>query len=358
MARVFNFSAGPSVLPESVLEKAKNEMLDYGGTGTSVMEMSHRSKAFLSIIEGAEELVRQNMSIPQGYQVLFLQGGASLQFIMLAQNFLTLNKKADFVNTGAWSKKAIGEAKKFGEVRVIASSEDKTFSYLPEVPAPNRDADFLHITYNNTIYGTQFHQIPETNGVPLFADISSGVLSEPLDVSKFDFLYAGAQKNLGPAGLALVIIKDSLLDRIPSGIPTYLDYKTHVENKSLFNTPPCWAIYIFQLVQKWIQEEGGTDVLFARNKEKADLLYNYLDDSSFFSPTVSNPHRSLMNIPFLSPNEESNALFIKEAEAAGFINLKGHRSVGGMRASIYNAMPLEGVQRLVEFMKAFEAKHQ
>jgi phosphoserine aminotransferase len=358
MARVFNFSAGPSVLPEEVLQEAAADMLDYKGTGMSVMEMSHRSKAFTEIIENAEAAVRKNMNVPEGYHVLFIQGGASLQFIMQAQNFLTVNKKADFINTGAWSKKAITEAKKFGEVRVVASSEDKTFTYIPEIPAFDPEADFVHITYNNTIYGTQFHEIPDTKGIPLFADISSGVLSKPLDISKFDLLYGGAQKNLGPAGMALVIVKDSLLERIPEGLPTYLDYRTHVKNKSLFNTPPCWAIYIFGLVQEWILKQGGPEKLFKANEEKAALLYNYLDESPFFTGTVVKKDRSLMNVPFLSPSEELNAKFIAEATKAGLENLKGHRTVGGMRASIYNAMPLEGVQKLVTFMKDFEKNNQ
>jgi phosphoserine aminotransferase len=277
---------------------------------------------------------------------------------MLAQNFLTVNKKADFINTGAWSKKAIAEAKKFGEVRVVASSEDKTYTYIPEIPEFDPEADFVHITYNNTIYGTQFHEIPDTKGIPLFADVSSGILSKPLDVSKFDLIYGGAQKNLGPAGMALVIVKDSLLERIPEGLPTYLDYRTHVKAKSLFNTPPCWAIYVFGLVQEWILKQGGPEKLFQTNEEKAALLYNYLDESSFFNGTVVKKDRSLMNIPFLSPSEELNAKFITEAKDAGFENLKGHRTVGGMRASIYNAMPLEGVQKLVAFMKEFEKNNK
>lgn len=360
--RVFNFSAGPSMLPEAVLKQAAEEMLDYKGSGQSVMEMSHRSKVYEGIIAQAEALVRQNMGIPDDYAVLFLQGGASLQFTMLPMNFMTKSKKADFTLTGAWAVKAVEEAGKFGTAHVVGSSKDKKWSYLPAITGADPEADYFHITYNNTIEGTQYHTIPEVK-VPLFADISSGAMSEPLDVTKFDLLYAGAQKNLGPAGVTLVILKKSLLDRIPEGLPTMLNYKTHVENGSMFNTPPCYAIYVFMLIQQWIVDMGGPAKLYAANAEKAKLLYGFLDQSKYFYSPVEASVRSLMNVPFLTrvtdpeASEAMNKKFVKEAEAAGLVNLAGHRSVGGMRASIYNAMPLAGVQRLVEFLADFEKKN-
>ncbi|HPX61623.1 MAG TPA: 3-phosphoserine/phosphohydroxythreonine transaminase [Deltaproteobacteria bacterium] len=363
MKRVFNFSAGPSVLPESVLQKAADEMLCYGASGQSVMEMSHRSKDYEPIIAEAEALVRQNMGISDNYHVLFLQGGASLQFHMLPLNFMTIRKKADFTLTGAWPQKAIEEAQKLGTVNIVGSSKDKKWSYLPEIKGADPEADYFHICNNNTIEGTQYHQIPDVGNVPLIGDISSSALSAPMDVNRFAVLYAGAQKNLGPAGLTLVIIRKDMMERIPAGLPSMLSYKVHADNQSMFNTPPCYAIYIFKLVQEWIRDMGGPEVVFRMNAEKAKLLYDYLDSSSFFYNPVEKAVRSLMNVPFLTREQDAekadvlNKKFVKEAEAAGLVNLAGHRSVGGMRASIYNAMPLEGVKALVAFMKEFESKN-
>lgn len=359
--RVFNFSAGPSMLPEEVLTKAASEMLDYQGSGQSVMEMSHRSKEFEGIIKDAEVLVRENMKIPENYHVLFLQGGASLMFHMIPLNFMTVNKKADYTLTGAWATKAIEEANRLGKVNIVGSSKDKKWSYLPEVKGADSEADYFHICYNNTIEGTQYHNLPETGKVPLFADISSGVLSENLDVSRFGLLYAGAQKNLGPAGVTLVIIRKDLMDRIPEGLPAMLNFKTHVDNGSMFNTPPCYSIYVFKMVQEWIKNNGGTSQLYAANKAKAELLYSFLDNSKFFYSPVEKSARSFMNVPFITRVEDAEAAevvnkkLVKEAAALGMVNLAGHRSVGGMRASIYNAMPLDGVKKLVDFLKAFEA---
>ena len=363
MKRVFNFSAGPSVLPEAVLQKAADEMMCYGTSGQSVMEMSHRSKDYVAIINRAEALVRENMAISDDYHVLFLQGGASLQFHMLPLNFLTINRKADFTLTGAWAQKAIEEAQKLGTVNIVGSSKDKKWSYLPEIVGADPQADYFHICYNNTIEGTQYHNLPDVGNVPLIADTSSAALSKPLDVNRFAVLYAGAQKNLGPAGLTLVIIRKDMIERIPAGLPAMLSYKTHVESKSMYNTPPCYSIYIFMLVQEWIRDMGGPEVLYKRNAEKARRLYDFLDHSAYFSNPVEKSVRSLMNVPFLINEadagkcEELNKKFVSESEAAGLVNLAGHRSVGGMRASIYNAMPLEGVQTLIEFMKNFEAKN-
>ena len=363
MKRVYNFSAGPSILPESVLRKAANEMLCYETSGQSVMEMSHRSKPFAAIISEAESLIRQNMDIPDNYHVLFLQGGASLQFHMLPLNFMTINKKADFTLTGTWAQKAVDEAQKLGVANIVGSSKDKKWSYLPEISGADPEADYFHICYNNTIEGTQYHAIPDTGKTPLIADISSGVLSKPLDVKRFAVLYAGAQKNLAPSGVTLVIIRKDMMDRIPDELPAMLSYKTHVDNGSMYNTPPCYAIYIFKLVQEWIRDMGGPKAIFAINEEKARILYDFLDNSSFFFNPVDKGVRSLMNIPFLTKEtdkEKSDVLnkkFVKESEAAGLVNLAGHRSVGGMRASIYNAMPLEGVKALVEFMKKFKTEN-
>lgn len=364
MARVYNFSAGPSVLPESVLRRAAEEMLDHGGSGQSVMEMSHRSKEFAKIIEEAERLVRLNLRIPDSYEVLFLQGGASLQFTMIPMNFLTGSRKADITLTGAWAQKAYEEIARVGTAVVRGSSQDKKFSYLPEIDGISPDADYFHITYNNTIEGTQYHRLPDTGGIPLVADASSGILSEPLDISRFALLYAGAQKNLGPAGVTLVIVSKDFLQRAPDAksLPPMLSYRLMAEHKSLYNTPPCYAIYILKLVQEWILETGGVEALFERNRRKAQLLYDYLDQSAFFFNPVRPEDRSLMNVPFITriedpvKAEEINKLFVKEAEKAGLVNLAGHRSVGGMRASIYNAMPMEGVERLVEFMRDFEKR--
>ncbi|MFP4014503.1 MAG: 3-phosphoserine/phosphohydroxythreonine transaminase [Chitinispirillaceae bacterium] len=359
MARVYNFSAGPSMLPEEVLKRAAEEMLDYQGTGMSVMEMSHRSSAFMNIINDAEKLLRELMNIPENYKVLFLQGGASTQFAMVALNLLGKDGKADYVNTGAWSKKAIKEAKRYGEVRVVASSEDKNFNYIPALTKDSFDqtASYAHITTNNTIFGTRFVDIPDTGNVPLVADMSSNILSEELDVTRFGLIYAGAQKNIGPAGVTVVIIREDLIGRELDITPTMLTYKTHVENGSMFNTPPCYPIYIAKLVFDWLKEKGGVKAVQKVNEEKAALLYEFLDNSELFKGTVVPECRSLMNVPFVLPTDELNAAFIKEATAAGFVNLKGHRSVGGMRASIYNAMPVEGVKALIDFMKQFEQKN-
>lgn len=358
MSRVYNFSAGPSCLPEEVLQQAAAEMLDYKGTGMSVMEMSHRSKPYQAIIDETEALARELMCIPENYKVLFLQGGASLQFAMIPQNLMVNHKRAAFMNTGAWSDKAIKEAKKFGEALVVASSKESTFNYIPEIPAIPENIDYFYICANNTIYGTKFNEFPQTGNVPLIADFSSCIMSEKVDVSKFGLIFAGAQKNLGPAGVCLVIIRDDLVGKAPESTPTMMNYQTHVDNGSMFNTPPTYGIYIMGLVFQWIKKNGGIEAMEKRNREKAALLYDFLDSSSMFKGTVVAKDRSLMNVPFVTGNEELDAAFIKEATAAGFVNLKGHRSVGGMRASIYNAMPTEGVRALVDFMKAFEAKNK
>ncbi|WP_040195901.1 3-phosphoserine/phosphohydroxythreonine transaminase [Candidatus Soleaferrea massiliensis] len=357
MSRVYNFSAGPSTLPEWVLNKAASEMLDYEGSGQSVMEMSHRSKVYSSIIESCESLLREILSIPDNYKVLFLQGGASSQFAMVPLNIMNKNGKADFVLTGQWAKKAYAEAQKFGECNVVASSADKTFSYIPKLTPDmfSKDADYVHICYNNTIYGTRFHELPDVGDKPIVADMSSCILSEPMDVSKYGIIFAGAQKNMGPAGLTVVIIREDLIGNAREGTPTMFDYKTHAENGSMYNTPPTYAIYICKLVLDWIKNEvGGIEAMKKLNEEKAQMFYDYLDSSKMFKGTVVKEDRSLMNIPFVTGDEELDKKFVKEADAAGFVNLKGHRSVGGMRASIYNAMPKQGVIDLIAFMKEFE----
>jgi phosphoserine aminotransferase len=356
MARVYNFSAGPSMLPEAVLKKASEEMLDYNGSGQSVMEMSHRSAVYTGIINGAETLVRKVMQIPENYHVLFLQGGASSQFAMVPLNLMTEKKTVDFIHTGQWSKKAIAEAKRYGEVRVVASSEDTTFTYIPDLNGVNFDPDaaYVHITTNNTIYGTRFTTLPETGNVPLVADMSSNILSEVIDVSKFGIIYAGAQKNIAPAGVTIVIIREDLVGEAIEYTPTMFKYKTHVDAKSLYNTPPCYGIYMAKLMLEWLLEQGGVEAMQKRNEEKAAILYSFLDESALFKGTVVPEHRSLMNVPFVLPSDELNAAFLKKATQQGFVNLKGHRTVGGMRASIYNAMPQEGVRDLVAFMKKFE----
>jgi len=356
MERVYNFSAGPSMLPLPVLEKVQKELVCYGNSGMSVMEMSHRSKVFEEIIEGAEKLLRELMNIPDNYKVLFLQGGGSTQFAMIPLN-LFKNKKADFVKTGQWAKKAIQEASKFGTANVVASSEDKTYSYIPVLDKKtfSPDADYFYITHNNTIYGTRYTELPDTGSVPLVADISSDIMSEVIDVSKFGLLFAGAQKNVGPAGVTIVIVREDLVGEPLEGTPTMLTYSTHVDAKSLYNTPPCFAIYVAGLVFQWVKEMGGVSGIQKINEEKAGILYDFLDASKIFKGTVVPKDRSLMNVPFVTDSDEINAKFIKEASAAGFVNLKGHRTVGGMRASIYNAMPVEGVQKLVDFMKKFES---
>ena len=359
MARVFNFSAGPAMMPEEVLKIAASEMLDYQNTGTSVMEMSHRSNAFIAVANDAEKLLRELMDIPANYKVLFLQGGASTQFAMVPLNLMGENGKADYVNTGMWSKKAISEAKKYGKVNVVATSDDKNFNYIPALKKEMFDpqAAYVHITPNNTIFGTRFNSLPDTGNVPLVADMSSCILSEVYDVNKFGIIYAGAQKNIGPAGVTIVIIREDLLGKELPVTPTMLGYKVHVENESMYNTPPCYSLYIAKLVFEWLKNKGGVKAMQKINEDKAAILYDFLDNSKQFKGTVEKEFRSLMNVPFVLPTEDLNNAFIKQATAAGFINLKGHRSVGGMRASIYNAMPVEGVQKLVDFMKKFESEN-
>ena len=360
MARVYNFSAGPSMLPEEVLKKAAAEMLDYEGSGQSVMEMSHRSKVYQSIIDAAEANVRELMGVPDNYKVLFLQGGASSQFAMVPLNLMNKNKKADYVITGQWAKKAYKEGARYGDAHVVASSEDKTFSYIPKLDKSTftPDADYFHICMNNTIYGTKWHTLPETGDVPLVADISSCLMSEPIDVTKFGVLYAGAQKNLAPAGVTLVIIREDLIGNAQDITPTMFNYQTHADNSSMFNTPPCYTIYIAKLVMDWIKSLGGLEAMKERNEKKAALLYDYLDNNSLFKGTVVPEDRSLMNAPFITGDKDLDAEFVAESTKAGFVNLKGHRTVGGMRASIYNAMPYEGVQKLVDFMAEFEKAHK
>ena len=360
MKRVYNFSAGPAVLPEEVLREAAEEMLDYNGTGMSVMEMSHRSKAFEEIIQNAEKDLRELMNIPDNYKVLFLQGGASQQFAMVPMNLMK-NKVADYIVTGQWAKKAAAEAKLYGKVNIIASSADKTFSYIPDLKdiKISEDADYVYICHNNTIYGPKYNELPEVGDKILVADMSSDILSEPVDVTKYGLIFAGAQKNIGPAGVVIVIIREDLItDEVLPGTPTMLKYKTHADNGSLYNTPPAYGIYICGKVFKWIKQKGGLEVMKKLNEEKAAILYDYLDSSSLFKGTVVKEDRSLMNVPFVTGSEELDAKFVKEAKAAGFENIKGHRTVGGMRASIYNAMPIEGVKALVEFMKKFEAENK
>ncbi len=359
MARVYNFSAGPSMLPLEVLETAAKEMLEYGTSGQSVMEMSHRSKDYDAIIKTAEADLREIMNIPDNYEVLFLQGGASTQFAMIPMNLMNKNKKADFVITGQWANKAYKEAARYGEAKAVASSADKTYSYIPELNKEDftPDADYFHICMNNTIYGTKWNELPDTGDVPLVADISSCILSEPIDVSKFGLLYAGAQKNVAPAGLTIVIVRKDLLGNAMDITPTMLNYVTHAENDSMFNTPPCYTIYVAGLTFKWIKKLGGLEKMAEINKEKAAILYDFLDNSKMFKGTVVKEDRSLMNVPFVTGDEELDAKFVKAAAAAGFVNLKGHPSVGGMRASIYNAMPIEGVKKLVEFMAEFEKEN-
>ncbi len=354
MARVYNFSAGPSQLPEPVLRKAATELLEYGTTGQSVMEMSHRSPEYEAIINECEALIRSLLGVPENYKVLFLQGGASSQFAMVPMN-LCKNGKADYVVTGLWGKKAFQEGGRFLKARELASSADRNFTYIPEIDpaAIDPEADFLHICYNNTIYGSCFTQPPESP-VPLVADMSSCIFSQPIDVSRFGIIYAGAQKNLGPAGVTVAIVREDLIGDCMPGTPAMFQYKIHAENGSMYNTPPTYTIYICKLVLEWLRDEiGGLEKMYAYNQQKAAVLYNYLDSSSLFRGTVEKPYRSLMNIPFVTGDAELDKAFVKQAAAEGFINLKGHRSVGGMRASIYNAMPIEGVEKLVDCMKRF-----
>lgn len=359
MGRVYNFSAGPAVLPEDVLKEAAEEMLDYKGTGMSVMEMSHRSKAFESIIHEAETDIRDLMGIPDPYKVLFLQGGASQQFAMIPMNLMK-NRVGDYIITGQWAKKAYEEAQLYGTAHAIASSADKTFSYIPDctdLPV-SENADYVYICENNTIYGTKFQNLPDTKGKPLVSDVSSCFLSEPVDVSKYGVIFGGVQKNVGPAGLVIVIIREDLItEDVLAGTPTMLRYKTHAENNSLYNTPPAYGIYICGKVFQWLKKQGGLSAMKEYNEKKAKILYDYLDQSNLFQGTVEKSDRSLMNVPFITGDADLDALFVKEAKASGLENLKGHRSVGGMRASIYNAMPIAGVEALVEFMRDFEAEH-
>ena len=359
MSRVYNFSAGPAVLPEEVLQAAADEMMDYKGTGMSVMEMSHRSKPFEEIITEAEADLRDLMGIPDNYKVLFLQGGASQQFAAIPMNLMK-NGVADYIITGQWAKKAAQEAEKYGKVNRIASSEDKVFSYIPDcsdLPIDD-NADYVYICENNTIYGTKYKELPNTKGKILVADVSSCFLSEPVDVTKYGVIYGGVQKNIGPAGTVIVIIREDLIrDDVLPGTPTMLKYKTQADAKSLYNTPPAYGIYICGKVFKWLKKMGGREAMKERNEKKAKLLYDFLDQSQLFKGTVVKKDRSLMNVPFVTGNEELDAKFVKEAKAAGLENLKGHRTVGGMRASIYNAMPYEGVEALVAFMKKFEEEN-
>ncbi len=357
--RVYNFSAGPAVLPEEVLKQAADEMMNYQNSGMSVMEMSHRSKTYDNIIKTAEKDLRDLLNIPDNYKVLFLQGGAHLQFSMVPINLLK-NGVADYIVTGQWAKKAYVEAQKYGKINKVATSEDKTFSYIPDcsdLPI-SEDADYVYICENNTIYGTKFHKLPDTKGKILVADMSSCFLSEPVDITKYGLIYAGVQKNVGPAGVQIVIIREDLIrEDLPEWCPTMLKYKTHADNDSLYNTPPAYGIYICGLVFKWLKKLGGLEKMKELNEKKAKILYDFLDSSKLFKGTVEKDSRSLMNVPFVTGSEELDKKFIEEAKNAGLVQLKGHRSVGGMRASIYNAMPIEGVKALVEFMKKFEQEN-
>ncbi|EMY5506257.1 3-phosphoserine/phosphohydroxythreonine transaminase [Bacillus sp. FSL L8-0642] len=360
MERVYNFSAGPSILPLPVLEKVQKELVNYNGTGMSIMEMSHRSSYFQSIIDEASSLIRELMNIPDEYEVLFLQGGASLQFSIIPLNLMNTYKKAGYVLTGSWSKKAMQEAEKIGEVQVLASSEKEKFTTIPKLDGlPNDEKlDYVHITTNNTIEGTKYVDIPHLDKVPLVADMSSNILSEQYDVTKFGLIYAGAQKNLGPAGLTIAIIKRDLIGGADRSCPTMLNYETYSKNNSLYNTPPSFSIYVTKLVLEWLKEQGGVSAIEEQNRMKSSLLYNFLDESKLFTSPVDPTYRSLMNIPFTTPSEELNNQFLQKAKERSLVTLKGHRSVGGMRASIYNAMPAHGVQQLVNYMKEFELENR
>lgn len=360
MARIFNFSAGPAMLPEEVLKEAAEEMLDYRGSGMSVMEMSHRSKVYQQIIDEAEADLRQLVGIPDNYRVLFLQGGATLQFGMIPMNLMTVNKKADFIHSGVWTKKAMQDAKLFGEVNVIASSEEDKFNHVPDVKNLqfSKDADYVYMCDNNTIYGTKFKEYPDTGDIPLICDMSSCFLSEPIDVKKFGMIYAGAQKNVGPAGVTIIIIRDDLVARSAElKLPVYLKYSTHAENGSMYNTPPTYGIYICGKVFKWLLANGGLEKRKELNEAKAAILYDYLDSSNFYRTTVEKDSRSLMNVTFRTPSDELDAAFLEGAKKYKFTNLKGHRSTGGLRASIYNAMPIEGIEALVRYLREFEEEH-
>jgi phosphoserine aminotransferase len=357
--RVYNFSAGPSMLPEPVLLKAQKELLNYNGSGMSVMEMSHRSKTYDEIICETESLTRKVLNIPDNYKILFLQGGASLQFAAVPINLMTKNRKADYIITGQFSKKAYQEARKYGDINVAASTESENYSRIPAQSELNLspDADYVHICLNNTIYGTKWSYVPDTGAVPLVADMSSCILSEEVDVTGYGLIYAGAQKNMAPAGLTVVIVREDLIGSAPDSCPTVMDYKIMSEHGSMYNTPPTFAIYIFKLVLEWVVSIGGLDALNRINRRKAALLYDFIDESRLFTNPVNKPDRSIMNVTFKTNSEELDALFVKQAAANGLVTLKGHRSVGGMRASIYNAMPVEGVMKLVEFMREFEAEN-
>ncbi len=357
--RVFNFSAGPGALPLEVLEKAQKELVCYGNSGMSVMEMSHRSKDYEAIINAAEAKLREVMNIPDNYKVLFLQGGASLQFAMIPLNLMRNSNKADYIESGMFASKAIKEAQKFGQINVVASSKADKYAYIPKVSKEQFDpeADYVYICANNTIYGTKFHEYPDTGNVPLVADMSSCILSEPVDVSRFGIIFAGAQKNLGPAGVTLVIIREDLVGHAKDNVPSMLNYQLMVDNQSMYNTPPTYGIYMLKLMFEWIEAQGGVTALEKRNKEKAAILYDYLDQSKLFKAAANKEDRSMMNVTFVTGDADLDAKFVKEATAQGLVNLKGHRSVGGMRASIYNAMPTEGVQKLVDVMKKFESEN-
>lgn len=359
MSRVYNFSAGPSMLPLEVLKKAQEEMLDQGGSGQSVMEMSHRSSEYQAIIDKAEATFREIMNVPDNYKVLFLQGGASTQFAMVPLNLGNKSKTADYITTGQWAKKALSEAKRYITANEIASSADKTFTYLPNVDKSmlTPGADYVHITYNNTIYGTHYNTLPDFGDATVVTDMSSCILSEEVDFTKFGLVYAGAQKNMGPAGVTVVVVREDLLGNAADITPTMLNYETHAKNSSMYNTPPTYGIYICGLVFEWIKNMGGVKVMNEKNVEKAKVLYDFLDNSKMFKGTVVPKDRSLMNVPFVTDSDELNAKFIAESKAQGFVNLKGHRTVGGMRASIYNAMPIEGVKALVDFMTKFEKEN-
>jgi phosphoserine aminotransferase len=360
MNRVYNFSAGPSVLPEVVLKKVQSEIFDYNGSGMSVMEMSHRSKTYQQIIDAAESNLRKLMDIPDNYKVLFLQGGGTLQFSMVPINLLTGSGKADYIVTGTWAKKAAKEAEKFGDIRVVASSEESMFTYIPK-PAANefrKDADYVYITLNNTIYGTRYPAIPDTGGIPMVADFSSGILSEEIDITKFALVYAGAQKNVAPSGLTIVIVREDFIGKAPKNTPVYLDYKIHADNGSMYNTPPTWGIYIAGEVFKGLLDMGGVPAMEKKNRAKAGRLYDFIDASEFYTAPAVPEDRSLMNVVFKTGNEDLDKKFVVEARENGLIDLNGHRSIGGMRASIYNAMPEEGVDKLIEFMQKFEEENK
>jgi phosphoserine aminotransferase len=360
MTRVYNFSAGPAVLPEAVLKQAANELVEYKDAGMSVMEMSHRSKAFDEIIQTTEALIRELMNIPANYKVLFLQGGASSQFSMIPLNLLKNNKKVDLIHTGTWTKKAMEEIKRYGSLNLVATSEDKNFSYIPKVDKSkfSKDAAYFYICSNNTIEGTRYTAFPDTGNVPLVADMSSNILSEVMDVSKFGIIFAGAQKNIGPAGLTIVIVREDLIGNALDITPVMFNYAIHTENKSLYNTPPTYGIYMAKLVFEWLKQLGGIPGMQKINEDKAKILYDYIDNSAMFKSPITREDRSIMNVPFTATTKELEEKFLKEAPKAGLVQLAGHRSVGGMRASIYNAMPVEGVKKLVDFMKKFESDNK